>query len=75
MRYQDRIISIIKKEMRDRNLTQKDLAKKLKITETSMSRYLNKQRGLSLNMAVNIAKYFKLSLDEMVGLKGADKSV
>lgn len=69
MTYKDKVINRIKKEMRDKNFTQKDMAKLLRITETSMSRYLNGQRGLSLSLVIKIADYFDLSLDELVGRK------
>lgn len=67
MNYQNRIISLIKNEIRNEKTTQKELANKLGITETSMSRYLNGLRGLSLLMAIKLADHFKMTLDELVG--------
>lgn len=67
MNYEHNIRTRIKKELRQDCITQRELAKKLRITEVSMSRYLNGQRGLSLSMAIKLADYYKLSLDELVG--------
>lgn len=67
MNYQHRIITLIKNEIRDEKITQKELANKLNITETSLSRYLNGLRGLSLLMAIKLADHFKMTLDELVG--------
>lgn len=66
MNYQHKMITKIKQEIRENKITQKDFAKLLGITETSMSRYLNGQRGLSLLMAIKLADYFKISLDELI---------
>ena len=67
MSYQHRIITLIKNEIREEKITQKELANKLNITETSLSRYLNGLRGLSLLMAIKLADHFKMTLDELVG--------
>ena len=67
MNYQHRIVSLIKNEIREEKITQKELANKLNITETSLSRYLNGLRGLSLLMAIKLADHFKMTLDELVG--------
>lgn len=69
MNYEQNIRTRIKKELRQDCITQRELAKKLRISEASMTRYLNGQRGLSLSMAIRLADYYDLSLDELVGRK------
>lgn len=69
MNYQHNIRSMIKKELRKENINQKELAKLLRINEATLSRYINGQRGVTLMMAIKIADYFNLSLDEMIGRK------
>lgn len=67
--YRDTMINKIKQELKDKDMTQKQFANILKITEPTLCRYLNGQRTISLNMAIKIADYFNISLDEMVGRK------
>lgn len=64
-----KIISRIKKELRDEKITQKELAKRMRISESNLCRYLSGQRTISLNVAIRLADYFEISLDELVGRK------
>lgn len=67
MNYQHNIRVKVKKKMREENITQKELAKKLKINDATFNRYLNGQRGFSLLMTIKFADYLGISLDELVG--------
>lgn len=69
MNYQENIIKRLKKELKDKNMLQKEFAKKLKVSEVHMSRLVRHERNVSLNNAIKIADYFKISLDELVGRK------
>ena len=64
--YRDNIVIKLKKEMRENNISQKELSRILKITEPSFSRILNRQKSISLNCAIRIADYFNISLDELI---------
>ena len=66
-RYQDNVISLIKRDIREKGITQKDFSDKLGISEASLSRYLAKQRTFSLTIAIKLADYFNISLDSLVG--------
>lgn len=68
MNYQHNIRSKLKKELRN-DITQKELAQKLKISEPTLSRFLAGTRGITLKMAIKIADYYRLSLDELLGRK------
>lgn len=65
----DNIVARLKKELKNNNITQKELANKLKISEPSFSRILNRQKNISLNCAIKIAEYFEIGLDELIGEK------
>lgn len=47
---------LIKKAIIDQDMLQTELAKKVGISDVSLSRYLNEQRNPSLHMAVRIMK-------------------
>lgn len=66
-KYQDNVINLIKREMREKDLKQKDFARMIGISEASLSRYLSKHRTFSLTQAIKLADYFKISLDRLVG--------
>lgn len=72
MNYQQNIVNKLKEELKKENMLQKDFAKKLKISEVYMSRLINQERRISLTIAIKIADYFNISLDELVGRKQYD---
>lgn len=72
MNYQQNIVNKLKEELKKENMLQKDFAKKLKISEVHMSRLVCQERKISLTIAIKIADYFKISLDELVGRKQWD---
>ncbi|MCI9046676.1 MAG: helix-turn-helix transcriptional regulator [Hungatella sp.] len=59
-----------------RGLTQTQLAKKLNLSKSSISKYESGQKFPTLETLINLAAFFHTSLDELVGLeKGATISV
>lgn len=59
-----------------RGLTQTQLANKLNLSKSSISKYESGQKFPTLETLINIAAFFHTSLDELVGLeKGATISV
>lgn len=51
------------------NLTQKDLAKKLNITERSLSHYENGTREINTELIKQICIYFDISADELLEIE------
>lgn len=52
----------------DRDLTQTDIAKVLKTTYQYYSTYESGQREMPLRRAIELARFYDLSLDYLVGL-------
>ena len=69
MNINELIVEQIRKELNDRKITQKQLAEKIGITQTNMCRILKGNRKISLNNLYLIAKYLKLSVDELMRLE------
>ena len=58
------------KELRkERNISAKQLAKEIDVSDTAIIRWENKQRIPSMENVYNIAIYFGVSTDYLVGLK------
>lgn len=53
--------------MEDKNITQKELAKRINIDETAMSRYVNGSRTPRIDILANIAKEFDVSIEYLIG--------
>ena len=53
----------------DADLTQEEISKKLYMHKTTYVRYESGQREIPLNIAILLAKYYKVSLDYLAGLK------
>lgn len=61
----DRIASILAKK----GMSQKDLARAIKSTETSISRYVSNQRVPGANVIIKIANALGVSADMLLGMK------
>ena len=59
----EKIIELSKKN----NITQRQLAAKLGITETALSRYINGTRRPKVEILSDIAILFEISVDELIG--------
>jgi transcriptional regulator with XRE-family HTH domain len=63
MKHGERIAQLREKH----SLTQEDLSNKLGITRASLSHYENNRREPDYNTIVNIANFFKVSIDYLMG--------
>lgn len=59
---------IIRDLMKESNMTQKELATKINVTEASMSRYLKDERIPRIDVLVNIARVFNVSVEYLKGI-------
>ncbi|MDE6834328.1 MAG: helix-turn-helix domain-containing protein [Ruminococcus sp.] len=56
------------KEIREKNhVSQNDLAEKVEVSTPYICRFEKGNQALSLSIAIDIADYFDISLDELVG--------
>ena len=53
----------------DADLSQRQLAKILHMHKTTYARYESGEREIPLNIAILLAKYYRVSLDYLAGLK------
>lgn len=53
--------------LEETNTTQRELAKKIKVTEVTISRYLSGERIPRMEIINKIAKYFGVSVDYLLG--------
>ena len=53
----------------DADLSQRELADLLHMHKTTYARYESGEREIPLNIAVNLAKFYKVSLDYLAGLE------
>lgn len=60
--------SVIRELRQARNLNQVQLAKELKVTKQTVSNWENNNISPSIEMLVNIAKYFSVSTDYLLEL-------
>lgn len=51
------------------NMTESELAKNLNIPQPTLSRYLSCKRQITLDNLVNLADYFNVDIDILVGRK------
>lgn len=63
---------IIRDLMKESNMTQKELATKINVTEASMSRYLKDERIPRIDVLVNIARVFNVSVEYLKGIDEVD---
>lgn len=53
--------------LEETNTTQRELAEKVNVTEVTISRYLSGERNPRIEIINKIAKYFKVSVDYLLG--------
>ncbi|PTH41755.1 helix-turn-helix domain-containing protein [Staphylococcus agnetis] len=71
MRNNDEIITIIKTSMKEQNLSLSELARRVGVAKSAVSRYLNLTREFPLNRAEDFAKALSISTEYLLGF---DKS-
>lgn len=63
-------ISSILKDLRlSEYLTQKELAKKINVGQSTIAQYENSEREPTLTNLIKYSNYFKISIDEILGLE------
>lgn len=65
----------IKMLMKEKKLTQKELAKLAGITEASMSKYLSGERTPRIDVIVNLSNALGVTTDELIGKDIEDKTM
>ena len=60
--FKDKISELMKKE----DISQRELAKKIQINESAMSRYLSGERIPRTDIITKLAKYFNVSVEELL---------
>lgn len=66
MQIGDRILRLLQ----SKNMTQKQLAKQLNISYSTLNGYVNNSREPDYSTIIEIAKYFDVSVDYLVGALG-----
>lgn len=58
------------KELRlENNLSQRDLAKELNVSQAAIARWETKKQIPNIDVAIMVAKYFKTTTDYLLGLE------
>lgn len=68
----DILMGNIKKLMKDNDITQEKLAEIANMQQSAISKCLNSGRDFSVEQIVEIAQYFKLSTDSLLGIQSQD---
>ncbi len=68
--------SLIKKLLKERNMTQEQLANTLNISKSAVSQNLNGKSSFDIQNLIRISELFNISLDELISQKsGGDRSI
>lgn len=59
-------MNYLKEQLIKRNMTQKELATRVGVTETTISRYISRKRKISLENCCKIANILEINLDEFI---------
>lgn len=74
MRNNDEIITIIKTSMKEQNLSLSELARRVGVAKSAVSRYLNLTREFPLNRAEDFAKALSISTEYLLGFEKVNKT-
>lgn len=64
----------LKEIRKDRDISQKQIAEYLKITQQQYSLYESGERDLPIRCLVDLSKYYKLSTDYILGLSNEERN-
>ena len=53
--------------LEEKNITQRELAEKINVTEVTISRYLSGERSPRIEIVSKIAEFFGVSIDSLLG--------
>jgi transcriptional regulator with XRE-family HTH domain len=62
------IKEVLNRILKEQNLSQKEFAKILKITEPQVTRWLNEEQNLCSKSIIKICNTFNISADELLGI-------
>lgn len=65
---QKNILTIAELRARHGKMTQKELAKELKVRQSTISNWEKDQLGIDGRRLIDIAKFFEVSIDELLGI-------
>ena len=73
MRTNDEIISLIQEEAKKKGMSMSELARRVGIAKSTMSRYFNKTREFPLNKADDFARIFNITPEFLLGIQKENK--
>ncbi len=73
MRTNEEIISLIQEEAKKKGMSMSELARRVGIAKSTMSRYFNKTRGFPLNKADDFARIFNITPEFLLGIQKENK--
>ncbi|EGQ3888008.1 helix-turn-helix transcriptional regulator [Staphylococcus pseudintermedius] len=73
MRNNDEIITIIKTSMKKQNMSLSELARRVGVAKSAVSRYLNLTREFPLNRAEDFAKALGISTEYLLGFEKGER--
>lgn len=68
MNEQDNFIKKLSALLEEKNITQRELAEKINVTEVTISRYLSGERSPRIEIVNKIADFFNVSIDYLLGV-------
>ena len=73
MRTNEEIISLIQEEAKKKGMSMSELARRVGIAKSTMSRYFNKTREIPLNKADDFARIFNITPEFLLGIQKENK--
>lgn len=73
MRTNEEIISLIREEAKKKGMSMSELARRVGIAKSTMSRYFNKTREFPLNKADDFARIFNITPEFLLGIQKENK--
>lgn len=74
MRTNDEIITIIKTTLKEQNMSLSELARRVGMAKSAVSRYLNLTREFPLNRAEDFANALHISTEYLLGFNGSEQT-